>query len=132
MSGNEKKEKGFTMDDWDKAVERATKLGIGFAIVSKDALEDVIKKASKDNSVSEKEARKAVSELVKESKLRELELKKQIAHALRTVKAKSPVVSKKEVDKLKTQITKLKKALSKKKKWIYLGVLPRKERLLSF
>ena len=107
---------GFSMKDWEKAVEQATTLGLGFAIVSKDALEEVIKKASKDNSISEKEARKAVSELVKESKLREAELKKQVAHALRVIKAKSPVVSKKEVDKLKAEIARLKGTKKKKKK----------------
>jgi polyhydroxyalkanoate synthesis regulator phasin len=111
-----KKNSGYNMDDWEKAVEQATTLGIGFAIVSKDALEDVIKKASKDNSVSEKEARKAVTELVKESKLREAKLKKQVAHALKVVKSKSPVVLRKEMDKLKAEIARLKENKAKKKK----------------
>jgi len=102
--------------DMEKTIANATKLGIGVAIVSRDALEDLIKKASKDSSVSEKEARKAVNDLVVESKRREEQLKKQVAHAIRVVKTKSPVVARKEVDKMKVEIAKLKEQLKKKKK----------------
>ena len=100
----------------DKTIENATRLGIGFAIVSKDALEGLIKKASKKSAISEKEARQAVSELIIESKIRERQLKKKVANAIKGVKTKVPVVTKKDAEKMKAEIVRLKKLLKKKKK----------------
>ena len=41
---NDRKITDFNQKDLDGMVDQATKLGIGFAIVSKEALEDIIKK----------------------------------------------------------------------------------------
>ena len=101
--------------DLDNMVEQATKLGIGVAIVSKEALENFIKKTSKANGVSEKEAKRAVTELIIESQRREKQLKAKVKAVIKTAKASSPVVLKKDVTKLKAEIEYLKQKLKLKK-----------------
>ena len=102
--------------DLDKMVEAATKLGIGVAIVSKEALENLIKKMSKANGVSEKEAKHAITELIIESQRREKQLQAKVKSVIKTAKASSPVVLKKDVTKLKAEIEALKEKLKIKKK----------------
>ncbi|MDO8633721.1 MAG: hypothetical protein Q7K34_00315 [archaeon] len=110
-----KNESDFGQKDIEGMVEQATRLGIGFVIVSKEALEDVIKKTTKDNGVSEKQAKQAVTDLVNESKRREKQLREKVKAVIKTAKANSPVVPRAEVLKMKTEIAKLKQQLKKKK-----------------
>jgi polyhydroxyalkanoate synthesis regulator phasin len=113
---NDKKITDFNQKDLDGMVEQATRLGIGFAIVSKEALEDIIKKTSAENGVSETEAKQAINDLVNESKRREKQLKEKVKAVIKTAKANSPVVSRTEILKMKAEITKLKQQLKKKNK----------------
>lgn len=107
---------GFDEAQVARVVEGATKLGLGLAIISKDALEKTIKSISKKQNVSEKEAKAAVSNLVAASKRKEKELENKVKSALKKAKEKSPVVTKKEADALKAEIAKLKAAAKKKRK----------------
>ncbi len=100
----------------DNMVEQATKLGIGVAIVSKEALEKLIKKISKDNGVSEKEAKHALTQLIIESQKREKQLHAKVKAVIKSAKASSPVVLKKDMVKLKAEIAMLKEKLAMKKK----------------
>lgn len=111
-----KKVGGFDEDRVDKVIADATKLGVGLAIISKDALEKTIKSISKKNKFSEKEAKAAVSDLVSASKRKEKELETKIKVALNKAKEKSPVVTKKEADALRAEIARLKLLVKKKKK----------------
>ncbi|MFA7132530.1 MAG: hypothetical protein WC108_04450 [Bacteroidales bacterium] len=106
----------FDQKDVDLMTQQATKLGIGVAIVSKDALENFIKKMSKDSKVSEKEARHAVTELIIESQRREKELQAKVKAVIKSAKESSPVVLKKDMLKLKAEIAELKQKLKLKKK----------------
>jgi polyhydroxyalkanoate synthesis regulator phasin len=107
-------ESGFGRKDLYGLVEQATKIGIGFAIVSKEALEGFIKKTASDSGISDKEARQAVTDLVNESKRREKQLGNKVKAVLKKAKANSPVVSKTEALKMKAEIAKLKQQLKKK------------------
>jgi len=107
---------GFDEKQVERVIEQATKLGLGLAIISKDALEKTIKNVSKKQNVSEKEAKQAVTNLVAASKRKEKELENKVKNALKKAKEKSPVITKKEADVLKAEITKLKEQLKKKKK----------------
>jgi polyhydroxyalkanoate synthesis regulator phasin len=91
---DKKKKSGFDQKDLDGMVEKATLLGIGLAIVSKEALEDIIRKNIGNNGVSEKAAKQAVNDLVAESKRREKQLKAQVKKILLAAREKSPVVAK--------------------------------------
>jgi len=108
------KKAGYDRTDLDEMVGQAAKLGIGLAIVSKEALENLIKQKTKDSGVSEKEAKQAVADLVTESKRREKQLQEQVKKVLKTAQANNPVVLKKDVLKMKTEIAKLKQKLKKK------------------
>ncbi|MCR4368821.1 MAG: hypothetical protein NUV67_02850 [archaeon] len=111
-----KKESGFDQKNLDRLVEQATKLGLGFAIVSKEALEDVIKKTTKDSTFSEKEAKQAVTNLLNESKRRENQLRAKVKAVIKSAKANSPIVARSETIKMKAEIERLKKQLGKNKK----------------
>jgi len=111
-----KKKSGVGQKDLDKLVEQATRLGIGFAIVSKEALEDLIKKTTKEKAFSEKQARQELNKLVNESKRREKQLKAKIKKVIKEAKANSPVVPRADAVKMKAKIELLKKQLAKKKK----------------
>lgn len=100
----------------DKMVKQATKIGMGFAIVSKDALEDFIKKNSKSRGISEKEAKQAITDLITESKKVEKQLKEQVKEVIKSAKANNPLISKTEFVKMKAEVEKLKQQLKKKKK----------------
>ena len=69
---------GFDEKQVEKVIAEATKLGLGLAIISKDALEKTIKSVSKKQNVSEKDAKQAVSNLVAASKRKEKELENKI------------------------------------------------------
>lgn len=107
---------GFEKKDIDRVVAQATKLGLGLAIISKEALEKTIKSVSRKNKVSERDAKSAVGKLVASSKAKEKQLERKIKNAISKAKAKSPVVAKKEADKLKAEVAKLKNQLKKKRK----------------
>ncbi len=107
---------GFDEKQVEKVVEQATKLGLGLAIISKDALEKTIKSISKKQNVSEKDAKQAVSNLVAASKRKEKELENKVKSALKKAKEKSPVITKKEADALKAEIARLKAQAKKKRK----------------
>lgn len=106
----------FGQKDIEGMVEQATRLGIGFVIVSKEALEDVIKKTTNANGFSEQQAKQAVTDLVTESKRREKQLKEKVKKVIKTAKANSPFVPRTEILKMKTEIAKLKQQLKKKNK----------------
>jgi len=104
-------------------IEQATRLGIGLAIVSKESLEGIIAKATKENGISEKEAKQAVKDLVAESKRREEQLKAKVKEAIKKAKKvmkeagkNSPIVSRAEALKMKAEIAALKQKLKNKKK----------------
>ncbi len=107
---------GFDEKQVQKFVEQATKLGLGLAIISKDALEKTIKSVSKKQDISEKEAKQAVTNLVAASKKKEKEMENKVKMAIKKAKEKSPVVTKKEADALKAEIAKLKADAKKKRK----------------
>nr|HPM86114.1 hypothetical protein [archaeon] len=83
-----KKISGFDEEQINKVIEDVTKLGIGLAIISKDALEKTIKSVSKKKGVSEKDAKKAVESLVVASKRKEIELKNKLKRAISAAKEK--------------------------------------------
>lgn len=112
----EKKKKAGFDSDLERMVEQATRLGIGFVIVSKEALENVVKKTTSNSGVSEKEARQAVADLVNESRRREKQLREKVKAVVKSAKANSPFVPRAEVQKMKAEIDLLKKQLKKKKK----------------
>jgi len=109
-----RKKSGFDQKDLDRMVEQATRLGIGFAIVSKEALEGIISKTTKDKGFSEKEAKKAVIGLVSESKRREKQLKAKVKAIIKNAKANSPVVPRADILKMKAEIARLKQRLKEK------------------
>jgi|SRR3989344_3225444 len=110
------KKNGFNQKDLDRMVEQATKLGIGFAIVSKEALEGIIKRKTKDSKFSEKEAKQAVTNLVDESKRQEKKIVEKVKAIIKSAKANSPVISRADIVKMNAEIEKLKQQLKKKKK----------------
>ena len=81
---SKKKISGFDEERMNKAIEEFTRLGIGLAIISKDALEKTIKSVSKKKGVTEKEAKKAVESLVVASKKKEAEFKNKLKKAINT------------------------------------------------
>lgn len=109
-----KQKSGFDQKDLDGMVEQATRLGIGFAIVSKEALEDFIKKTTKTSGVSDQQAKQAVTDLVNESKRREKQLKANVKALIKDAKANSPVILRTDVQKMKNKIARLEQQLKKK------------------
>lgn len=110
------KQKVGYQKDLDKLVNQATKLGIGLAIVSKEALDGFIKKTTKTKAVSQKEAKQAVTDLVNESKRREKQLREKIKELLKNAEESNPLASKKDIQKMKAEIRGLKRQLKRKKK----------------
>lgn len=112
----EKQKKSDFDQNLEGMVEQATRLGLGFVIVSKEALEDFIKNTTNDGKVTEKDAKQAIADLVTESKRREQQLRDKVKAVVKSAKENSPLISRTEVQKMKAEIEKLKKQVKKKKK----------------
>ncbi|MFA6268732.1 MAG: hypothetical protein WCW13_06305 [archaeon] len=110
----EQKKTSINQKEIDQMVKQATTLGLGLAIISKEALEKTIKRVSKKQDVTEREAKSAVSNLVAESKKKEKQLEDKVRAAVNKVKEKSPIITKKEAEKLRKEILGLKAKLKKK------------------
>jgi polyhydroxyalkanoate synthesis regulator phasin len=88
-------------------LKKATYIGVGFASMSKDKLEEFAKEISDNSDISEEEGRKMVKEFIEESKKAGSSVEDRLEGIMQKLFQKMDIPSRKEVDNLKKRIEEL-------------------------
>jgi polyhydroxyalkanoate synthesis regulator phasin len=88
-------------------LRKAILAGVGVTYLTKDKIEEVGKKIAQDAKVSEAEGRKFVDELVKKSVVAKGSLEKTVTEKIQAAVHAMNLPTRKDVDELKSRITKL-------------------------
>ena len=90
-------------------VRKSILLGIGLAAMTRDKIEEVAKKISEEDNLSEEEGRKVAEDLLKQSDETRKNLKDQVEKFVDNAMEKLNSPSRKELQKLQERIDKLEK-----------------------
>lgn len=90
-------------------VKKALLTGVGFAVLSKEKIEEVAKDFAEKGKMSEEEGKVLVDDLLKRSEESRLELQKQIEERVQSVLEKMDLAKKSEIDALRLEIEELRK-----------------------
>ncbi|MBN1899387.1 MAG: hypothetical protein JW827_11465 [Spirochaetes bacterium] len=95
--------------------KKLIELGLGALVLTKEAVKKTVVELEKQGKIGQKEAQKLFNELIKKGEAAKSDLDKKIQKGLENALKKMNLATKKEVDDLKAEITKLKAAQKKKK-----------------
>ena len=88
--------------------------GIGIGLMTKDKIEDYVKKAAKEAKLTEDESRKLADELLKHSEETKQQVDKKINDEVKKVVDKLGVATQEDLKNIQKQLDKLQSLLSKK------------------
>ena len=88
--------------------------GIGIGLMTKDKIEDYVKKAAKEAKLTEDESRKLADELLKHSEETKQQIDKKINDEVKKVVDKLGVATQEDLKNIQKQLDKLQSLLSKK------------------
>ncbi|WP_319226633.1 phasin family protein [Draconibacterium orientale] len=83
--------------------------GIGFGLLTKDKILDLVKKTAEEAKLSEEEARKLADELLKQSEEAKQNLNKKIDGRIKDYIDSLGIATKKDIDKINEELKLLKK-----------------------
>ncbi|QGY46422.1 hypothetical protein GM418_22990 [Maribellus comscasis] len=81
--------------------------GIGFGLLTKDKIQDLVKKTAEEAKLSEEEARKLADELLKQSEEAKQNLDKKIDERIKKYIDSLGLATKKDVDKIYKELRKM-------------------------
>ncbi len=93
-------------------IKRVLLTGVGVAALSKEKIEDLAKDLAEKGKMSEQEGKALVDQLLSSSDEARRDLQKQVEEKVQKVLEKMDLAKKSEIDALKLEIEKLKKAAS--------------------
>ena len=88
--------------------------GIGIGLITKDKIEDYVKKAAKEAELTEEESRKLADELLKHSEETKQQIEKKINDEVKKVVDKLGVATHEDLKEIQKQLDKLQSSLNKK------------------
>ncbi len=102
--------------DMKDTLERLFTLGLGTIAVTKEKAEQVAKELMKEGQLNKKEADAMVKRLMKKGEESRQELDAAVERAIQGVMKKLDIPSRSEVEKLRAEVARLKKAKGAKRK----------------
>jgi polyhydroxyalkanoate synthesis regulator phasin len=87
--------------------------GLGAVLLTKDKVEEVVRKMADEAKLSNEDARRLTNELVETGERQWEEMDKAVTESLRKSLAKMDVASRKEVEELKARLDNLEKRLNR-------------------
>lgn len=91
-------------------MKKAMMTGLGMALKTQSEIEEMTREMIKKSKMSEEEGRKFIDEMMKKYEDARKDMEKQIKDGVADYMAKADVASKKDLDALKKEVEKLKKA----------------------
>ena len=91
------------------SITKLISLGLGVLALTKDKAEQIVEQLVEQGEITKEEGKGLVHELIKRGEKSEVEIKKRIEKTMKDMLEKLDVPTRKEVDKLKAEIRKLKK-----------------------
>ena len=88
-------------------LKKATLMGIGITLMTKDKIEELAKEIVEEGKLSEEEGKKLVDDLLKRSEEARNELESRVEELVKSALKKLDIPSRAEVGKLQTRIKKL-------------------------
>ncbi len=97
-------------------IKKSMLVGVGFALKTKDEIQDLAKDVIKKSKMSERDGKKFIRELEKRYDSAKKEMEDRVEKTVKELLKKGNIVSRDEIKELKNEIRELKKALGKDSK----------------
>ena len=88
-------------------LKKAALIGLGFALVTKDKIEEFVKKAAIEAKLSEEDAKQLLDDLIEKSEKAKKDLEAKVDSGVKSALDKLNIATKKELKELEERVAKL-------------------------